>query len=73
MLPLSKEVIAAELTTAKAVLEKWIKALEEGIPVVDRDCDPVHLQEFISEFCGEMQLCATKCESIAEIFMNQMR
>ena len=72
MLPLSQEIITAELTQTKVIIDKWLSKLEtEGIPD-HRDDNGRLLQEFILEMCGELQLGSDKLGNVSAIFTNAM-
>ena len=71
MLPLSPEIIAAELSQTKIIIDKWLSKLEDGVPD-PRDDNGRLLQEFVLEMCGELQLGSDKLGNISAIFAGAM-
>jgi hypothetical protein len=69
MLPISPDVMYDELKGARAILDKWIKKLEDKqIPNIDMPgTDPNALAYFLNELVGELHVASNKCDSIAEI------
>jgi len=65
---ISRELVYEEMKSTKLVLEKWMRRLEEtGFPEVDMPAAEGRLDEFLREFCGEMLVCAGKCENLASV------
>lgn len=71
-LPVTREVILAELNSAKAILESWAARVEEGIPSVDLPTPPEHLDDFMRPFCGELLIVAAKCESLSNVLSGEL-
>lgn len=67
MLPLSSELLISELESTRAVLDKWITRVKEGIPMVDLPADEESFARFVRELCGELAICSRKCDSLSEI------
>jgi hypothetical protein len=66
-LPVSPNVLYNELETARSILEKWTKAVGEGIPMVDQPGSPDALESFLRTLVGELQVVSGKCDTLAEI------
>lgn len=71
MLPVSRDLLLTELTSARDYLVKWISIIEEGIPGVDIPVSSGNsedrLDEFIRELCGELRVISGKCDTLAEV------
>lgn len=68
MLPISSSLLREEIGGAKAILEKWEKKLEAGLPMTEQPGSQESLESFIREMCGELVICAGKCENIVGLF-----
>jgi hypothetical protein len=68
MLPISPALLREEISGAKAILDKWDKQLAEGVPGPERPGGQEGLENFIREMCGELMICAGKCENIVGLF-----
>lgn len=67
-LPISPALLHSELVSARDLLAKWIAAVEEGIPQVTASGPTEtasNAEEWLTEFCGEMQVVAAKCDTLA--------
>lgn len=68
-LPISPPLLLAELRSARDILAKWIDAVEtEGIPQVttpNPTAIAANADEWVTEFVGEMQVVAAKCDTLA--------
>lgn len=72
-LPVSPDVILQELTTAKVILEKWEKILNEvGVPGTDVPGGEDQLDDFSRELCGELRLVGGKCNNLADTIVEGM-
>lgn len=67
-LPVEPETMVAEMQAARAILDKWIKAVEDGVPVVDIPTGtPEQLEDFVRALCGELLIVTAKCESLSNV------
>ena len=76
----SRSIVHRELTSARAVLDKWIKEVESGVPGEDYPAEevesnddeaPRNPQEFYQKFCGELLLVSGKCETLTTILQAE--
>ncbi len=72
MLSITREVLLDELDAAKAIIDRWHKTIEAGIPVIDMPAPEDRLELFVRQLCGELLLVSGKCQSIAEILGNDL-
>lgn len=73
MLAVSSPVILSELESLKVIAEKWIEKIQTGIPGVDLPAPDDRLELFLRELCGELLLCAGKCESLSTVLSGEVR
>lgn len=67
-LPVEPETIVEEMKSARAILDKWIKSVEEGVPVIDIPTgSPEQLEDFVRALCGELLIVTAKCESLSNV------
>lgn len=71
-LPVTNEVLLAELTSSKAILEAWIAKVEAGIPGIDIPTPQEHLEDFLRPLCGELLIVAHKCESLSNVISGEV-
>jgi hypothetical protein len=64
-LGVSKDVLYKELDMAMAILAKWQKQLEKGVPAVDVPGREEALHDWLREFYGEIMLVSDKCSTVA--------
>lgn len=67
MLPVSPPVILQELASVKDVIAKWVEAIAQGVPFVDKPGTEEELERYMRELCGELLLVAGKCSTLAEV------
>ena len=72
MLPLSQNVLLAELESARVVLDKWITKVSEGIPGIDTPVSGMsapgeRLDVWLLELIGEVQLVSGKTANLATV------
>lgn len=70
MLTVSPDLIVDELESAKKILEKWIKKVNDGLPVIDEPGDQEQLSLLLRELTGELRICAGKCGNLAEVILG---
>jgi hypothetical protein len=71
-LPISPDVLHAELVSARDILDKWVKTINEGLPALDVPGTEETLEGMLKELCGELVLVSGKCESISEILSGEL-
>jgi hypothetical protein len=71
VLPISAELLLAEIEGAQAVLHKWAEKVGAGIPGVDIPADETAAYRFVSELCGELLITAGKCQNLAAILTDR--
>lgn len=71
-LPVTSEVLLAEMTSAKAIIEAWITRVNEGIPCVDLPASEDQLENFLRSFCGELLIVSHKCESLSNVLSGEV-
>ena len=68
-LPISSEVLVAELKLAEEIISKWRARIEDGLPGVD--IPSANSQEALGNFVltlrGELLVVSSKCDNIAHI------
>lgn len=67
MISISTPVLQNELETAQAIINKWQKQLEVGLPGIDLPGDADTLQSLLLTFIGELRLVAGKCDTMADV------
>lgn len=72
MLPLSTETLAQELETVKAVVDKWVQKVAEGVPGVDVPMSGNapsgdRLDLWLTELIGELRLISGKTLNLADV------
>ena len=72
MLPLSSELIVAELEAAKTVLQKWLETFQEGLPQIDRPGTGQELDLLVRQFCGELRVVSGKCDTLSEVLTEAL-
>lgn len=74
-LPITTEILKAELAGIEKIVGKWVAAVEHGIPGIDLPVDGLHgdqdWEEMIRKLIGEMALCASKCEGIVSVLSEE--
>lgn len=71
-IPISRDVLRAELAVAINILQKWHAELEEGIPGIEKPGSIENVEEFLKVFYGELLIVSGKCENIANVIGNQI-
>ena len=71
MLNVNPETVVSELEGSKAILEKWIKTFNEGLPVIDQPGSEQQLELLVREFCGELRVVAGKCGNLSEVVLGE--
>ena len=73
-MPLSEQVLVGKLNEVKFVVEKWIDAIEEGIPGIHTpdESGGEALANWLKQFCGELVLSSRELETIAEIIAGTL-
>jgi len=66
-LPVSREVLQAEVEAAKAILESWLNKIDAGIPGVDLPAAELDTDVWVHQLCGELMVVAGKCETLATV------
>lgn len=67
-LPVEPETIVAEMKAAQAILDKWIREVEGGLPVIDLPTGTQEqLEDFIRALSGELLIVTAKCESLSNV------
>ena len=66
-LPVSREVLLAELEAARSILTKWQELVSAGIPGVDLPAPEDETEGFVTELSGELLIVAGKCQTLAEV------
>ncbi len=69
-LPVTPPVILQELAGAKEILDKWMLAIAQGIPMIDLPADEDSLENFMRALCGELLVVAGKCTTLAEVLYS---
>jgi hypothetical protein len=69
-LPVTSDVLIAELDLAIKVLEKWRDSTKEGTPGVDVPGAQDMLENYLRALCGELLLVSGKCEALANILSS---
>lgn len=77
MLPLATPTILAELETLKALVDKWVDKVSEGVPVVDVPMSGMaasgdRLDLWLNELIGELRLVSGKSHNLAEILASTL-
>lgn len=77
MLPISREILHAELVSVKQIVDKWIDRIEEGIPGVDIPMEgntpaEERLDIWLSELIGEIRLVSGKTENVAQVLASAL-
>lgn len=67
ILPVSGDVIHAEIESAERILAKWREQVSKGIPAVDLPGTEENLARFVTELCGELLVVAGKCQTLAAV------
>ncbi len=67
MIPMSKEVLVAEVNLGISVLMKWKQKIEEGVPGRDFPGDEVSADAYCRELTAELLVVAGKMENLANI------
>jgi hypothetical protein len=70
MLPVSPDLITAELEGAVKILERWVGALNAGLPSIDCPGSEQQLLVVVREMCGELRIVAGKCGNLAEVLTD---
>jgi len=70
LIPVSKDVILSELCGARSILDKWIKQINGGLPVIDVTGTPEDLRDLLAELCGELVLVGNKCHSLSDVLSH---
>lgn len=78
MLPVSRELLLAEIRSAISILERWEKLVDPEntsfpMPVLDSPAPNQHLAECLIEMQAELVIAAGKCENLAESIHNRLR
>lgn len=63
----AKELIVSEIQGSKIILEKWLQALEAGVPVEDIPGSQDAQEGFLENLCAELVVCAGKLENLASV------
>ena len=71
VLPVSGDLIHAELEGAEKVLAKWREAVGKGIPGVDIPGNDESLHRFLIELCGELLVVAGKCQNLSAVVSDR--
>ena len=67
-IPVTPELLQHELQGARAILDKWIQQINDGIPgVTIPTTSEEAFENWMVQFCGELMVCAGKCETISHI------
>lgn len=74
-LPVSPELIVAELQGVEAIVGKWRKSVEDNqIPAIQDPTEPgcaeTDLADYLTECTGELSLAASKLSALAETLAN---
>lgn len=77
MLPISSQVLLAELQSVKAVIDKWVEKTSTGIPGVDIPVEgntppEERLDRWLSEIVGELRLVSGKTENVAQVLASTL-
>lgn len=75
MLPISKEVLATEIRSLKAIVDKWDEKVTKGIPGVDYPLEgnappEERLERWLAELIGEFRLVSGKTENVAQVLSS---
>ncbi len=71
-LPLANETVRIDLNMARELLVKWHARFEAGVPAIDLEGSDASLEDFLTEFVGEMRLVSAKCDALAEIMHDAL-
>lgn len=66
-LPVSRELMVDEIESSMKVLNKWSGALQGNIPGIDVPGSEEQLQALLEELSSELQVVASKVQSLALI------
>ena len=74
MIPIASETLLAEMTSIKAIVDKWVEKVSAGVP--GEDSVPTgmvpeqSLDVWITELVGELRLLSGKTENIAQVISS---